>query len=34
MSDDLIEAHRDLKALMPYLHLPFQAGSDHASSRP
>ncbi len=29
MSDDLIEAHRDLKKLMPYLHLPFQAGSDH-----
>ncbi len=28
MSDDLIEAHRDLKALMPYLHLPVQAGSD------
>jgi len=29
MSDDLIAAHRDLKKLMPYLHLPFQAGSDH-----
>ncbi len=28
MTDDLIEAHRDLKKLMPYLHLPFQAGSD------
>jgi tRNA-2-methylthio-N6-dimethylallyladenosine synthase len=28
MSDDLIEAHRDLPKLMPYLHLPFQAGSD------
>jgi tRNA-2-methylthio-N6-dimethylallyladenosine synthase len=28
MSDDLIAAHRDLPALMPYLHLPFQAGSD------
>jgi len=28
MSDDLIEAHRDLKVLMPYLHLPVQAGSD------
>jgi tRNA-2-methylthio-N6-dimethylallyladenosine synthase len=29
MSDDLIEAHRGLTKLMPYLHLPFQAGSDH-----
>ncbi len=28
MSDDLIAAHRDLATLMPYLHLPFQAGSD------
>lgn len=28
MSDDLIEAHRDVPALMPYLHLPVQAGSD------
>jgi tRNA-2-methylthio-N6-dimethylallyladenosine synthase len=28
MSDDLIAAHRDLPSLMPYLHLPFQAGSD------
>jgi tRNA-2-methylthio-N6-dimethylallyladenosine synthase len=28
MSDDLIAAHRDLDKLMPYLHLPFQAGSD------
>jgi tRNA-2-methylthio-N6-dimethylallyladenosine synthase len=28
MSDDLIAAHRDLPKLMPYLHLPFQAGSD------
>jgi tRNA-2-methylthio-N6-dimethylallyladenosine synthase len=28
MSDDLIEAHRDLPKLMPYLHLPFQAGAD------
>ena len=28
MSDDLIAAHRDLDALMPYLHLPVQAGSD------
>ena len=28
MSDDLIAAHRDLKALMPWLHLPVQSGSD------
>ena len=28
MSDDLIEAHRSNNHLMPYLHLPFQAGSD------
>lgn len=28
MDDDLIEAHRDLPALMPYLHLPVQSGSD------
>ncbi|MBV8977940.1 MAG: tRNA (N6-isopentenyl adenosine(37)-C2)-methylthiotransferase MiaB [Alphaproteobacteria bacterium] len=28
MSDDLIDAHRDLDALMPYLHLPVQSGSD------
>lgn len=28
MSDDLIAAHADLQALMPYLHLPVQAGSD------
>lgn len=28
MSDDLIEAHRDEAKLMPYLHLPFQAGAD------
>ncbi len=28
MSDDLIEAHRNLDALMPYLHLPVQSGSD------
>ena len=28
MSDDLIAAHVDLDALMPYLHLPVQAGSD------
>ncbi len=28
MDDDLIAAHRDLPELMPYLHLPVQAGSD------
>ncbi|MBN9672780.1 tRNA (N6-isopentenyl adenosine(37)-C2)-methylthiotransferase MiaB [Roseibium aggregatum] len=28
MDDDLIAAHRDLKTLMPYLHLPVQSGSD------
>jgi tRNA-2-methylthio-N6-dimethylallyladenosine synthase len=28
MDDNLIAAHRDLPALMPYLHLPVQAGSD------
>jgi tRNA-2-methylthio-N6-dimethylallyladenosine synthase len=28
MRDDLIAAHRDETKLMPYLHLPFQAGSD------
>ena len=28
MSDDLIAAHRDIDALMPYLHLPIQSGSD------
>ncbi len=28
MSASLIAAHRDLPKLMPYLHLPFQAGSD------
>jgi len=28
MTDDLILAHRDEAKLMPYLHLPFQAGSD------
>jgi tRNA-2-methylthio-N6-dimethylallyladenosine synthase len=28
MDDALIEAHRDLGALMPYLHLPIQSGSD------
>jgi len=28
MDDELISAHRDLPALMPYLHLPVQSGSD------
>jgi tRNA-2-methylthio-N6-dimethylallyladenosine synthase len=28
MNDALIEAHRDVPALMPYLHLPVQSGSD------
>lgn len=28
MDDALINAHRDLRQLMPYLHLPVQAGSD------
>ena len=29
MDMDLIEAHRDNKKLMPYLHLPLQSGSDN-----
>lgn len=28
MSEDLLRAHRDVDILMPYLHLPVQAGSD------
>lgn len=28
MDERLIEAHRDLRILMPYLHLPVQSGSD------
>ena len=28
MGEDLIAAHGDLDALMPYLHLPVQSGSD------
>jgi tRNA-2-methylthio-N6-dimethylallyladenosine synthase len=28
MGEELIAAHRDLPALMPYLHLPVQSGSD------
>jgi tRNA-2-methylthio-N6-dimethylallyladenosine synthase len=30
MDDDLIAAHGDLPALMPYVHLPVQSGSDRA----
>ena len=29
MDDELINAHRDLPKLMPYLHLPIQSGSNH-----
>ena len=32
MDDDLIAAHADLEALMPYLHLPVQSGSDRILS--
>jgi tRNA-2-methylthio-N6-dimethylallyladenosine synthase len=28
MSDDLVAAHRDVPALMPFLHLPVQSGAD------
>jgi tRNA-2-methylthio-N6-dimethylallyladenosine synthase len=28
MGKDLVDAHRDIEALMPYLHLPVQSGSD------
>ena len=33
MSDDLIEAHGAAPALMPFLHLPVQAGSDRVLER-
>ncbi len=33
MQDDLIEAHGTCKKLMPYLHLPVQAGSDRILKR-
>ena len=33
MSDDLIAAHGDCAKLMPYLHLPVQAGSDRILKR-
>ena len=29
MDEELIAAHADVPALMPYLHLPIQSGSDH-----
>ncbi len=29
MDDEIIEAHRDIDKIMPYLHLPIQAGSDN-----
>jgi tRNA-2-methylthio-N6-dimethylallyladenosine synthase len=32
MDDGLVAAHRDLPALMPYLHLPVQAGADRVLS--
>ena len=28
MADDLVEAHRDVEKLVPFLHLPAQSGSD------
>ena len=33
MTDDLVEAHGDLAALMPYLHLPVQSGSSAVLKR-
>jgi tRNA-2-methylthio-N6-dimethylallyladenosine synthase len=33
MDDDLIAAHGEVPALMPYLHLPVQSGSDHILKR-
>jgi tRNA-2-methylthio-N6-dimethylallyladenosine synthase len=33
MTDDLVEAHRDLAELMPYLHLPVQSGSSAVLAR-
>ncbi len=32
MGEDLIQAHRDIDALAPYLHLPIQSGSDRILS--
>jgi len=33
VDDDLIAAHRDVPALMPFLHLPVQSGSDRILAR-
>jgi len=33
MADDLYDCHRDCAKLMPYLHLPVQAGSDRVLAR-
>ena len=33
VDDDLIECHKNLKKLMPYLHLPIQSGSDDVLKR-
>ena len=33
MTDSLIDAHRDTPKLMPFLHLPVQAGSDRVLAR-
>jgi tRNA-2-methylthio-N6-dimethylallyladenosine synthase len=33
MDEDLIAAHRDVAALMPFLHLPVQSGSDRLLAR-
>ena len=33
MDDELVDAHRDLPHLMPYLHLPVQSGSDRVLTR-
>ena len=33
VDDDLIDCHRNLKKLMPYLHLPIQSGSDDVLKR-
>ena len=33
MDDDLIAAHAEVDALMPYLHLPVQSGSDRMLRR-
>ncbi len=33
MTDELIAAHAEIPALMPFLHLPVQSGSDHVLAR-